>query len=152
MLYICIHISHSTAHARDFHDTTLTLACVDVVRRRTFVNDQDNGTRPPCQISLREPAAVCRNNQAVKARPASGRRIEPPDQAVKGTALIKYNSSETAVSSVNSVVQRMSRFGREASERAVNEVGQRPSLYFVAFGECANFRGRSIITLVGRDM
>lgn len=44
---------------------------------RARVNDGDNETCPPCQISLRGPSAVCRNDQAVKARPVSGCRIKP---------------------------------------------------------------------------
>lgn len=32
---------------------------------------------PPCRISLRGPSAVCRNDQAVKARLVSGCRIKP---------------------------------------------------------------------------
>lgn len=38
-------------------------------------------------------------------------------RTVKGSALIKYNSSEAAVSSVNLDEQRMNWFGREARER-----------------------------------
>lgn len=39
------------------------------------------------------------------------------DRALKGSALIKYNSTEAAVSSVNPDEQRMNRFGRETRER-----------------------------------
>ena len=52
---------------------TRTYACarmtVDTTRERQRV-------RPPCRISLRGPSAVCRNDQAVKARPVSGCRIK----------------------------------------------------------------------------
>ena len=72
---------------------------------------------PPCRISLCGPSAVCRNDQAVKALAGFWLSDRALDRTVKGSALIKYNSTETAVSSVNLDEQRMNWFGREARER-----------------------------------
>lgn len=66
---------------------------------------------------VRGPSAVCRNDQAVKALAGFWLSDQALDRTVKGSALIKYNSTEAAVSSVNLDEQRMNWFGREARER-----------------------------------
>ena len=86
------------------------------------------------------------------------------DRTLKGSVLIKYNSTEAAVSSVNPDEQRMNRHGREMREVKKRETEERewerehsrawrgsptvPGLRR-AFRVCANFRDRSIITSVG---
>ena len=95
-----------------------------------------------------------------------------PDQALdrtlKGSVLIKYNSTEAAVSSVNPDEQRMNQPARKRDERGEEErererkrEGGKESILRAwrgsptvpglrrAFRVCANFRDRSIITPVG---
>lgn len=47
------------------------------------------------------------------------------DRTLKGSALIKYNSTEAAVSSVNPDEQRMNRYGRGTREPAMKRVTDR---------------------------
>ena len=101
---------------------------------------------PPCRISLCGPSAVCRNDQAVKALAGFWLSDRALDRTLKGSALIKYNSTETAVSSVNLDEQRMNWFGREAREREREreegglKEGHRPSLDF-EFSRSIDYHG-----------